>query len=79
MTGRKELQPPRILAGLYAKTGHFGEAASTARAALELARAAGDVNSARKIQQVLTHYEKLQAEKPDTHAGKAEVQPDKRQ
>jgi len=78
LTGRKELQPLRILAGLYAKAGQFGEAASTARAALELARAAGDVNSVRKIQQVLAHYEKLQAEKPDTHAGKAEVESDKR-
>ena len=63
LTGRKELQPLRILAGMYAKAGQFGEAASTARTALDVASAAGDQYSAGKVRQVLEHYEKLQAEK----------------
>jgi len=62
LTGRKELQPLRILAGMYAKAGQFGEAAKISRTALDVARAAGDQDSARKVQQVLAHFEKLEAD-----------------
>jgi len=62
LTGRKALEPLRVLAGMYAVAGEPGEAASTARTALDVARAAGDQNSGRQIRRMLDFYEKLQAE-----------------
>jgi len=63
LTGRKDLQALRILAGMYAVAGQFREAAGTARTALDLARAAPDPHAAREIESMLELYEKLQARK----------------
>jgi len=59
LTGHKNLQALRILAGMYAVAGQFGEAARTARTALDLAHAAGDPHATRQIEAMLSLYEKL--------------------
>jgi len=63
LTGYKDVQALRILAGMYAVAGQFREAAGTARKALEVAHAAGDMFAAREIQAMLELYEKLSARK----------------
>ncbi len=63
LTGRKDLQSLRILAGMYAVTGQFGEAADTARTAVQVARAARDQDSVRQIQEMLQLYERVRAQR----------------
>ncbi len=63
LTGHKDLQALRILAGMYAVAGQFREARGTARTALDLARAAGDPYAVREIETMLELYEKLLAKK----------------
>lgn len=61
LTRNKDVQALRILAGMYAVAGQFGEAARTARTALDVARAAGDPLAVRQIEEMLGLYEKLLA------------------
>ena len=61
LTGRKDLQALRMLAGMCALAGQFREAAGTARTALELARGAQDTPAVREIESMLELYEKLLA------------------
>jgi len=63
LTGHKDVQGLRILAGMYAVAGRFREAAEAARTALNLAYAAGNRHAAREIEAMLELYEKLQHRK----------------
>lgn len=63
LTGRKDLQALRILAGMYAVAGRLGDAANTARDAIEVARAAGNEEAASQIREMLKLYETVQAER----------------
>ena len=53
----------KTLAGAYALARRFNDAVSTARNALEIARAAGDRELADATRKMLDVYEKLQADK----------------
>ena len=68
LTGRKDLQTLRILAAMYAVAGQPGEAVSTARTALQVARAAGDQFSVRQVEGMLKLYEKLAASRKGSAA-----------
>jgi len=65
LTGYKDLQGLRILAGMHAVAGQFREAAGTARKALGVAHAVGDTFAVREIESMLELYEKLSAKKRD--------------
>jgi len=65
VTKRKDIDSLRIMAGVYAVVGQFDEASRAARDAIEVAQAAGDRQSADRIQGMLKLYEQLRAGKAD--------------
>ena len=63
LTGDRDLQALRILAGVYAVAGQLEEAAKTTRSAMEVATAAGDQHSVRQLQDMLELYDKVRAKR----------------
>ncbi len=63
VTRRRDPLALKTLAGVYAVLGRFGDAALTAREALQVARKTGDQYLAASIEKMLTVYEGLQAGK----------------
>jgi tetratricopeptide (TPR) repeat protein len=64
VTQRRDPLALKTLAGVYAVRGRFGDAALTAREALDVARATGDQYLAGSIEKMLKVYEGLQGRKP---------------
>jgi tetratricopeptide (TPR) repeat protein len=63
VTRRRDPLALKTLAGVYALRGRFGDAAMTAREALDVARAAGDEYLAGSIEKMLKVYEGLRSRK----------------